>query len=181
MNNENDDFHIDWVLVEKMRKECEELAQKSICWQAIVERDGIDKISAQEKSSRNWEAHEAYFSSLDRKTLEALAMRILADLHRTNWRIDGLEKQSKMHISGREFIRGKFADIRHKTLSRGRKAADAANAPHKANQEAVFEWLETNYRPGYKHADMAAEIEKLVEREYDTILKDITAWKKRKR
>lgn len=64
---------------------------------------------------------------------------------------------------------------------RAKAGADAANAQHKTNQKLVFEWLDANHCPGYKHADMAAEIEKLVPREYDTILKDITAWKKRKR
>lgn len=181
MEDEKDSFRIDLKFIEKSLKEYEKLVQKLIYWPAIAARDGIDKIFAQEVSGQNYEAHAAYFSSLDRRTLEARALQILADLHRANWRAEGLEKQSKMHISQREFIRGKFADNRRKALSRGRKAADAANAPHKANQEAVFEWLEANYRPGYKHADMAAEIEKLVEREYDTILKDITTWKKRKR
>ena len=64
---------------------------------------------------------------------------------------------------------------------RAKAGADAANVQHKTNQRLVSEWLDANYRPGYKHADMAAEIEKLVAREYDTILKDITAWKKKRK
>ncbi len=178
MNNEKEGFHIDVASLEKMHKEYEGLAQHLICWQEIAERDGVDNISAKEISSRNWEAHAAYISSLDRRALEALALRILADLHRANWRIKGLENQSKIHVSQREFIRERFADNRRKAISRGRRAADATNARHKTNRDQVFQWLEANYRPGYKHADMAVEIEKLVPREYDTILKDISAWKK---
>ena len=70
-------------------------------------------------------------------------------------------------------------DLRSSALATLR--ARTTNAKHKRHQQEVYDWLEANHHPGYKHADMAAEIEKLVPREYDTILKDITAWKRLKK
>lgn len=58
--------------------------------------------------------------------------------------------------------------------------AHKSNAPHKEAQEKVFKWLDENYKPGRKHSDMAELLEKEVPREYDTLLKDITAWKKKR-
>ncbi len=79
------------------------------------------------------------------------------------------------HLSAPPYVK---AIQQHALRTRARAGAESTNSKHKTHQDAVFDWLDTNYRPGYKHADMAAEIEKLVPREYDTILKDITAWKR---
>jgi len=59
-----------------------------------------------------------------------------------------------------------------------RKGAAITNAPHDEARSKVYAWLDSNYRPGHKHSDMAVLIEKEVAREYDTVLKDITNWKK---
>lgn len=63
--------------------------------------------------------------------------------------------------------------------SRDSKAgAEKSNKKHADRQTDVFSWLDEHYTTDQKHKDMAELIEKLVPREYDTILKDITAWKK---
>lgn len=62
--------------------------------------------------------------------------------------------------------------------SRARSGAESANAAHKANRDAVFEWLEKNFRPARSSEEMAAEMEQTIKRKFGTILKDITAWKK---
>ena len=51
------------------------------------------------------------------------------------------------------------------------------------NQEFVFKWLDANYQMGMKHKEMAVTMVPLLdgEREYETILKDITEWKKKRK
>ena len=64
-----------------------------------------------------------------------------------------------------------------------RKGAEETNKRHADNQEFVFKWLDANYQMGMKHKEMAVTLVPLLdgEREYETILKDITEWKKKRK
>jgi len=75
-------------------------------------------------------------------------------------------------------LAGKTVEQENQRLKPLRKGAEITNAPHDEARSKVYAWLDSNYRPGYKHSDMAVLIEKEVTREYDTVLKDITNWKK---
>ncbi|MPM75278.1 hypothetical protein SDC9_122270 [bioreactor metagenome] len=63
---------------------------------------------------------------------------------------------------------------------RAKTGSSVTSAKYEAERAFVYEWLDKNFKHGAKHSDLALQLEKLVPREYDTILKDITAWKKRK-
>jgi len=66
-----------------------------------------------------------------------------------------------------------------------RAGAAATNARAAEHRAAVHAWLDKHYDEqqalGARHTDMAAALEKLVLREHETILKDITAWKKKRK
>ena len=66
---------------------------------------------------------------------------------------------------------------------RSRRGADKTNSLHQDNQKFVFRWLDANFQPGMLHKKMAETLVPLLDgtREYETILKDITAWKKKRK
>lgn len=103
--------------------------------------------------------------------------------------MDGmLEEAHHMLINANEeigFLAGagfgkmhEFDALRNQRKAIATKGADATNARHAKNLEAVHKWLDENYRPDEKIKDLAIALSKLVPREYETLLKDIPAWKK---
>ncbi len=92
-----------------------------------------------------------------------------------------LERGKKKLKEGVRALRGMEVQVKKNHMHR-RKGAAITNAQHEEARVAVYDWLGKHYdeykRKKATHGTMAEEIERHVARDYGTILKDITAWKK---
>ena len=134
---EQTDININWDELEKLRDDYKILMEKSVSWYTVAREKGVEADEAKEIAGEHWEKHKEYLSSLDRRHLEALAMRLLEDLHQAKMRLEGWKRFSDLQQSQKKQVRRMIAAIGQKASSRGRRAADARhNAPGEARDKA---------------------------------------------